>query len=203
MIAPPVLMFVYSWIGRPIFGPPRYHLFIAPAYLILLARGLCTLPGPLRWTLAAGAFALSLAMIDTNVYSQVVKADWRALSQWLNHELQYTDLMAPQTPVTVVVHPSDPRFPRDQVEAARYYLSPPHRVLLADGTGRAEPTNPEAAALDVYCLSAEQVRSGVTELTDTGFAAPIWQRGATNFHHGVPEFYGLIIRRRTGDEAGR
>ena len=44
IILPPAAMFVYSRVGRPIFGPPRYHMFIAPAYLLLLARGLCTLP---------------------------------------------------------------------------------------------------------------------------------------------------------------
>ncbi len=193
-IAPPVLMFVYSWIGRPIFGPPRYHLFIAPAYLILLARGLCKLPGPLRWVIAAGAFSLSLSMIEANSYSQVVKADWRALSRWLSHEVQYGEgSMAPQAPVTVVVHPSDRRFPRDQVEAARYYLSPPHRVVLADAAGAAEA---EAAVLDVYCLSAQQERAGIRNLSETDFAAPSWQRVATAWHHGVPELYGLIIRRR-------
>ena len=37
---------------------------------------------------------------------------------------------------------------------------------------------------------------GVRNLSDTGFSAPIWQRAATDFHHGVPELYGLIIRRR-------
>ena len=196
-IAPPVLMFVYSRVGRPIFGPPRYHLFIAPAYLILLARGLCKLPGPLRWAVAAEAFYLSLSMIDANIYIQMVKADWRGLGQWLGHEVQRGDVIAPQAPVTVVVHPSDPRFPRDQVEAARYYLSPPHRVVLADAAGgAAEPTEPEAATLDVYCLSAQQVRVGIRKLSDTGFSAPIWQRTATDWHHGVPELYGLIVRRR-------
>jgi len=203
-IAPPVLMFVYSLISRPIFGPPRYHMFIAPAYLILLARGLCKLPGALRWAIVAGAFYLSLAMIDTNVYSQVVKADWRTLGQWLSRGMQHGDAtMASQAPVTVVVHPSDPRFPRDQVEAARYYLSPPHRVVLAETAGAAELTFPEAATLDVYCLSAQQVRAGIRDLSDTDFSAPIWQRAATDFHQGVPELYGLIIRRRTGDESGR
>ncbi len=44
-IAPPVLMFVYSRVGQPIFGPPRYHLFIAPAYLILLGAGSASCPG--------------------------------------------------------------------------------------------------------------------------------------------------------------
>jgi hypothetical protein len=110
---------------------------------------------------------------------------------------------ASQAPVTVVVHPSDPRFPRDQVEAARYYLSPPHRVLLAEAAGAAELTVPEAATLDVYCLSAQQVRAGVRDPLDSDFKRPFWLRDAIDWHQGVPGLYGLIIRRRTGHESGR
>jgi 4-amino-4-deoxy-L-arabinose transferase-like glycosyltransferase len=169
MILPPVTMFAYSRVGRPIFGPPRYHLFIAPAYLILLARGLCRLPVLPRLGLAAGAFALSLSAIDANVYSQVVKADWRGLAGWLDRG-GAAELAGPgREPITVVVHPSDPRFPRDQVEAARYYLDPRYRVVL-DGAG----SRSGEAVLEVDCLSAEQVREG----------------------DNVPGFYGLVIRRR-------
>jgi 4-amino-4-deoxy-L-arabinose transferase-like glycosyltransferase len=174
MILPPVAMFVYSWVGRPIFGPPRYHLFIAPAYLILLARGLCRLPLLPRLGLAAGAFALSLSAIEANVYSQVVKADWRGLAAWLDRGGAAELAGRGREPITVVVHPSDPRFPRDQVEAARYYLSPRYRVVLGDSgsSGRAE-TQAGQAVLEVDCLSAEQVREG----------------------DNVPGFYGLVIRR--------
>ena len=52
---PPLLMYCYSYLSQPIFGPPRYHLFIAPAYLILLAHGLRRLPSVIRWPLAIGA----------------------------------------------------------------------------------------------------------------------------------------------------
>jgi len=45
----------------------------------------------LRWTLAAGALALSLSLLDSNVYSQLVKSDWRALARWLNHEDKHED----------------------------------------------------------------------------------------------------------------
>jgi len=194
-IVPPVLMFVYSQVRRPIFGPPRYHLFIAPAYLILLAHGLTGLRPLFRWTLAAGALALSLSLLDSNVYSHLVKADWRALARWLSHTEQHQDSLVPKGAVIVVVHPSDPRFPRDEIHAARYYLSPPHRVLLAAAASAGEPTEPEPVTLDVYCLSAQQVREGVRNLSDTEFSAPIGQGDATDWHHGVPELHGLIIRR--------
>ncbi len=38
LVAPPVLLYVYSWIKSPIFGPARYTVFVAPAFLILVAR---------------------------------------------------------------------------------------------------------------------------------------------------------------------
>ncbi|HKM52596.1 MAG TPA: glycosyltransferase family 39 protein, partial [Isosphaeraceae bacterium] len=196
LTAVPVLMYTYSWIFRPIFGPPRYHLFIAPAYLILLARGLCKLTWPLRWTLAAGALWLSLQMIDANVYSQVVKADWRGLARWLNQERALQDAASADAPVTIAVHPSDARFPQDEIHAARYYLDDRHRVVPADRTGGDEVGKAHTPALEVYCLSAAQVRAGVREFPDTSFPAPLWQRATTSRHHELPEFYGLIVRRR-------
>ena len=73
------------------------------------------------------------------------KADWRALSTWLNQEQRQT----PNDPIAVVVHPSDPRFPREQLEAARYYLSPRFRVAgrAKSRTERKAPTT----TYDVYC----------------------------------------------------
>jgi hypothetical protein len=189
---PPVLMYAYSEVARPIFGPPRYHLFIAPAYLILLAHGLCQ-NRLLRWTLATGTLYLSLTAIDANVYSQVVKADWRRLAHWLNREEAVDDAAVPKRPATLAIHPSDLRFPRDQIEAARYYLSPPHRVLLA-GTGNDRDSSESGSAaervvLHVYCLSAQQVREGSAPSSYAGFP------GLAG-HRAVPEFYGLVIRRR-------
>ena len=113
---PPVLMYVYSYFFQPIFGPPRYHLFIAPAYLILLAHGLSKLPGLVRWPAAVVGLVLSLSLLSAGVYDRALKSDWRALARWLEQQARAEGL---QSPVTIVVHPSDPRFPRDQVEAAQ------------------------------------------------------------------------------------
>jgi mannosyltransferase len=137
---PPVLMYVYSYIGQPIFGPSRYHLFSAPAYLILVAHGLARLHRAIRWPVAAAGLALSLSLL--HAYSPSVKADWRSLAAWLDQQQA-----RPTTgPITVVVHPSDPRFPREQLEAARYYLTPRFRVVAAGEMSGAGPT------CDVYCL---------------------------------------------------
>ena len=53
LVFPPLLIYVYSLIAQPIFGPARYTLFVGPAYLILVARGLAKLPWPLSVAAAA------------------------------------------------------------------------------------------------------------------------------------------------------
>jgi len=149
---PPILMYLYSSLFQPIFGPPRYHLFIAPAYLILLAHGLSKLPRIVRWPAAAGGLVISLSLIRADVYSQVVKADWRGLAGWLDGQAQSTDAPGPRQPITVVIHPSDPHFRREQLEAARYYLSPRFHVIAAGDSS--EPAAIElATTYDIDCLA--------------------------------------------------
>jgi 4-amino-4-deoxy-L-arabinose transferase-like glycosyltransferase len=185
LIVPPLAMFTYSWIGRPIFGPPRYHLFIAPAYLILLARGLAAFPPPFRWAFAAVGLVLSLSLIEANVYSQVAKADWRGLARWVAAR-PATDASAPPA-FLVVVHPSDPRFPRDQIEAARYYLEPTVTVLPGGKPETEERVRGEAArgatVLEVRCLSVGEARR------------PQAISPATRSADVPPPLYGLDIRR--------
>jgi len=149
--APPVLMYLYSYLAQPIFGPPRYHLYIAPAYLILLGHGLSQLPAAIRWPAAAGAAVLSLSLLQN--YTQAVKADWRGLAEWLmfrENQGRGEDSPGRQT---IVVHPSDPRFPREQLEAARYYLSSRYRVVGAGESTRAPGVEHFATIYDVYCLT--------------------------------------------------
>ena len=146
---PPTLMYLYSYIFQPIFGPPRYHLFIAPAYLILLAHGLSKLPVLLRWPIAAAGFLLSLSLLSAGVYDRSLKSDWRGLARWLEQQARAG---GPDTPVTIVVHPSEPRFPRDQVEAARYYLAPKHIVVLTGNDAEMAPAV-QSTTYDAYCLS--------------------------------------------------
>jgi mannosyltransferase len=142
---PPVLMYLYSYMAQPVFGPSRYHLFSAPAYLILVAHGLVRLPPLLRWPIAAAGLALSLSLL--HAYNPSVKADWRRLAEWLDQQQA-----RPTTePITIVVHPSDPRFPREQLEAARYYLSPRFRVVSAGDTTELTGIEP-ATTYQVYCL---------------------------------------------------
>jgi mannosyltransferase len=152
--APPLLMYLYSYLFQPIFGPARYHLFIAPAYLLLVAHGLSKLPAMIRWPAAVAGLVLSLSLIRAEAYPPGVKADWRELATWLNNQAEKESRGGDTpTPIIVVVYPSDPRFPRDQVEAARYYLSPWFDVIL-DGEllDRADGTRPRTI-YKAYCLA--------------------------------------------------
>jgi mannosyltransferase len=75
---PPLFLYTHSRVSSaPIFGPPRYTLFVGPAYLILVARGLVKLPRVPRYAVAAGATLLAAALMRTLVYAPDVKADWR------------------------------------------------------------------------------------------------------------------------------
>ncbi len=59
LILPPVALYVYSWLFHPVFGPARYTVFVAPAYLVLVAAGLSRLPAWARYPTRAGAGASS------------------------------------------------------------------------------------------------------------------------------------------------
>ena len=149
-VLPPVLLYVYSYLAQPIFGPARYHLFSAPAYLILVAHGLTRLPPLLRWPAATCGLMLSLSLLQ--VYSPAIKADWRGLAAWLSRQHP----RGRDDPVTVVVHPSDPRFSREQVEAARYYLSPRFHVVRAGETTDSTQSGP-ATTYEVTCLARPNI----------------------------------------------
>ena len=84
LAVPPLLLYAYSRVAHPIFGPPRYTLFVGPAYLILVARGLGKLPWPLSITAAAAGAILSGVMLLNDVYRPDLKADWKDVAAYLN-----------------------------------------------------------------------------------------------------------------------
>jgi hypothetical protein len=98
-------------------------------------------------------------------------------------------------PITVMVYPSDPRFPRDQLEAARYYLSPSYRVIPGEtGEKRERPKHEpprEQVTFEVHCLAAESVRKGENVPID-----PELKTGPPD--EPEKKFYGLIVRRVSG-----
>ncbi len=59
LLVPPLLLYTYSRVAHPIFGPARYTVFVGPAYLLLVARGLEKLPWPLALAAASAGAILS------------------------------------------------------------------------------------------------------------------------------------------------
>ncbi len=128
LVVPPTTLYLYSWIGSPIFGPARYTLFVAPAYLILVAQGLSRLP--IVGKVALGLLILVLAgqSLRNRVFAPGLKADWRAFGR----SLESQSLRDPSAAITVLVRSSDPSR-NVEVETARYYLPERCRIRPADG----------------------------------------------------------------------
>lgn len=170
-VAPVGLIYGYSFVGYPIFGPARIHLFVAPAYLLLVARGLAILPRWARLAAVAAFLPLTIHGLATQTYAPGVKADYRALARWLRGR---GDERA-----VVVLHDHDPWFPFTQFEAARYYLDPPGTVVLERGHGPAGTVAvpPGGVLYNAYCaFGASGVAPPATEPT-------------------LQTFYGLTITR--------
>ena len=113
LIVPPSLLFVYARIFQPIFGPPRYTVFSAPAFLILVGLGLSRSPAAVRYPAAVGLTLLAALGLGPKVYDPGLKADWRGFA---------ADLAArsPGPALVIVAPPADGK--NFEVETARYYL---------------------------------------------------------------------------------
>ena len=116
---PPLLLYTYSRVAHPIFGPPRYTLFVAPAYLILVARGLRKLPWPLGIATTAAGAIVSGAMLLNSVYRPDLKADWKDVAAYLNR----------RDPGAVVALISADLSGNTELETARYYFGPSQVVM--------------------------------------------------------------------------
>ncbi len=132
LIVPPVILYVYSWLADPIFGPARYTVFVAPAFLILVAAGLGRLPAAVRYPVGLVLAFVSLATLRPAAYDLNRKADWRAFAHDLAREMP----AGPDGSIVVVVASSDPNR-NVEVETARYYL-PAGTVAIAAGETTAE-----------------------------------------------------------------
>jgi uncharacterized membrane protein len=124
LVVPPLTLFVYSMISHPIFGPARYTLFVAPAYLILVALGLGRLPALLRYPLGIMIALLSLWSMFPMVYDPEIKGDWRAFAASLDG-----------APSTVIVMSADPAQ-NVEVETARYYLPADCTIVGSEAADR-------------------------------------------------------------------
>jgi hypothetical protein len=113
LIVPPSALYLYSWAVQPIFGPARYTVFVAPAYLILVALGLTRTPAAIRYFLALGLTFLAASELGPKAYDPELKADWRGFSAALAGR--------PGGSVLVIVASNNPGR-NVEVETARYYL---------------------------------------------------------------------------------
>jgi 4-amino-4-deoxy-L-arabinose transferase-like glycosyltransferase len=125
---PPLLLFAHSLVGHPIFGQARYTLFVGPAYLLLLARGITRLPRQARWAFALAVAGLAGLLMENMVYAPDLKADWRSAARSI--------LRWPPRPV-VIVFSGDPAQ-NVEIETARYYLGP-GAVVISSAEALAHP----------------------------------------------------------------
>ena len=107
---PPISLYFYSMIFTPLFGPARYTLFVAPAFLILLAIGLTRLPSKCagRWRFCRSS---ARRMLATNIYPNDRHADSCAAGRWIKVH---------QPNALVVVLTDDPKV-NHEVDVARFY----------------------------------------------------------------------------------
>ena len=141
LIVPPFALYVYSWVSYPVFGPARYTVFVAPAYLILVASGLSQMPAWARYPLSLALTAISSLALLQLAYAPDLKADWRGFSAEIFKSL----VDYPRDSVLVIVASAgqDRNF---EVETARYYL-PEHCMVqgseeaTSEGLERIDPTD--------------------------------------------------------------
>jgi mannosyltransferase len=119
LTAPSVLLYAYSRVAHPIFGPPRYTLFVGPAYLLLVALGLGKLPWPLGIMAAVAGAIISVGMLLNSVYRPDLKADWKDVAAYLDR----------RDPDAVVVVISGDSVGDMALETARYYFGPGRFVI--------------------------------------------------------------------------
>jgi 4-amino-4-deoxy-L-arabinose transferase-like glycosyltransferase len=119
LIVPPFILYVYSRIAHPIFGPARYTLYVGPAYLILVSRGLAKLPWTLSLAAAGVGAGLSGTMLLSDVYRSDLKADWRGAATYLSR----------RDPSALIAVVSPAPSMNTELETARYYLGSRRSVI--------------------------------------------------------------------------
>jgi mannosyltransferase len=117
LIIPPVALYLYSWLFHPVFGPARYTVFVAPAYLVLVAAGLCRLPAWFRYPAVIGLAIASSLALPGSVYDPELKADWRGFALELAERRSFDP-----NGTCVVIVGSTAALRNVEVESARYYL---------------------------------------------------------------------------------
>jgi hypothetical protein len=178
---PPTLLYLYSLVSYPLFGPARYTAFVAPAYLLLVAGGLSRSPAWVRYPAAGLLAVVSTFAICRLAYDPELKADWRDFALDVAQRLRDQ----PGDRVVVIVGSSDPAR-NVEVETARYYLPASCTVIAAS---EATPERIEENDAEQICF-AVGLRHGEP-------AASVPARlGGYKFHERQ-RYPGLLVLRGT------
>ena len=122
-LAPPTILYAYSWIGHPIFGPARYNVYVAPAFCLLVGCGLARLRFLAQFAMAWALPGFAMMGLMSEGDRHVRKAAWREAAEFL-------DKTAPSAPVIVIPPGPGRNF---EVEVARYYLGDRRLILPMPG----------------------------------------------------------------------
>ncbi|WP_165235318.1 glycosyltransferase family 39 protein [Aquisphaera insulae] len=145
LILPPVLLYAYSRFRNPVFGPARYTLFVAPAYLVLVAQGIAALPRLPRIVAALAVWFLVQPGLLSIVRDPTQKADWRGFAANVRSRLE----SEPSRRIVVEVTSTDPAH-NVEVETARYYLPTSCLISPFDPSGSVPiPTGMEETLLTI------------------------------------------------------
>jgi hypothetical protein len=127
---PPIVLYLYSLMFYPIFGPARYTAFVAPVFVVLVAAGLRQLPALFRYPAAFLLALVSAVALGQLAYDPELKADWRDFGLAVTQTLR--DHAGER--IVVIVATNDPAR-NVEVETARYYLPDRCTVTAADDVG--------------------------------------------------------------------
>ncbi len=139
---PPLALYLYSWLVHPIFGPARYTVFVAPAFLLLVASGLNRMPVTARYPLAAILVLISGFSLYPVAFDPNLKADWRGFAR----DVAQRAAADPEQPVVVIVASSGPGS-NVEVETARYYLPATCTVIAGEDATAAHLDRTQADAV--------------------------------------------------------
>jgi hypothetical protein len=142
-LIPPTVLYLYSLVSYPIFGPARYTVFVAPAFLVLVAAGLRYIPAVARFPLAIVLSVISASSLGPLVYDPELKADWRDFARTLSRSL---DEHPGQHAVVIVASPD--AGSNVEVETARYYLPRSCAVVAASEAASRLVDDHDADAVD-------------------------------------------------------
>jgi uncharacterized membrane protein len=123
---PASVLYLYSLVSYPIFGPARYTAFVAPAFLVLVAAGLRQIPASIRYPAACLLAIVAASALALRVYDPDLKADWRGFARSVSQILRER----PGYRIVVIVATNDPAR-NVEVETARYYLPAACTVVTA------------------------------------------------------------------------